>query len=857
MRFGNLLNEIPCWEVIDGTMLNANGIAEVGVRLRLPPSLTQSPETLKHLERGIQTILREVVPQGERLRLYVQCRPGGLALLEAYRSAHSNHPALELLGRSRFEMYEALYRAGKLYLWDCFFTLTVGKSRLGTAPFLPLLLLSRFIPSLASRGFVTFSKEELELLLLEARESRDVLVAAFKSLGITASAMTSSDVNQAVFGYLNPSLHAVILPEYEPTRYRYPELETSKDRRIAPSSLRSRLAKVDIDNGDRHQLWLGEDIVRVLALHSRPDQTVFGMANRLLALGGRGWYVAEFNHVEQAKAQDKLKDQERTYRGVAQSAVQLFDSNARVAAEELEGFNEAITRSGEHVYTVAAQLHLIERDELRLSERVSQVLSETSAIPGSPFKLCGYNAWQPFQLGIPFSGQRLEHPVLLRDSNASAFFPTEGPLEHDVRPVSVFQSAWGTLEPIDLDDRDLPNRNTLIVGQSGSGKSVLMQTLLADELQLERVSYTIIEKGESFATLVEALGEDAVRIPLDPERFSLNVMDLPEDTLEPGADKISAVVNLVKAMVFEPLEVHAAVKTAVLSAAVDQVYRRKLVSKRGEAGLERVFKGARLSDLRETLQRMDEMNGVAMPDLARACADELAIKLTDWTGDSPKGKFFDRETTVPFANKRVVLYDTSPLERYREMKPVALMVMAGLVADRWLLEPGIIKRVVVDEAHDIAKLEAGFDFLDDHQRRCRAANGAQILVSQTATEFVRQTSTGEKSLLENISVFWVFPVSRKEDAILRSHGGLTDEALEVVHELKSKAGEFSEVLFWAKKRSGAIGSRLRVRLSGADRWMFSSDAYDKERRAEAMRRHRDALSAINELVQATADSNNP
>jgi hypothetical protein len=28
--------------------------------------------------------------------------------------------------------------------------------------------------------------------------------------------------------------------------------------------------------------------VRVLTLHSRPDQTVFGMANRLLTLDGRG-----------------------------------------------------------------------------------------------------------------------------------------------------------------------------------------------------------------------------------------------------------------------------------------------------------------------------------------------------------------------------------------------------------------------------------------------------------------------------------------------------------------------------------------------------------------------------------------
>jgi conjugal transfer ATP-binding protein TraC len=855
MRLGSLLNEVPCWEIIDGTMLNAHGIAEIGVRLHFPPSLTRTPEQIGSLERGLQTILREVVPQGQRMRLYAQCRPGGLELLKAYRAKHTQHPALELLGRSRFELYEDLYRRGQLFDWEMFVTLTLGQSRLSTAPFMPLLVLSKLMPNLAARGFVTYSRDELEGVLLEAREARNALVAAFAHLGVRAEAMTSSDVQRAVFGYLNPSLHAVTLPEYEPTPHRYAELETSSEPRLAPASLRSKLAKIDIDNGDRHQIWLGEDIVRVLSLQSRPDQTVFGMANSLLALGGRGWYVAEFQHLEQAKVLDKLKDQERTYRGVAQSAVQLFDSNAKVAAEELEAFNEAITRSGEHAYAVAAQLHLIERDELRLSERVSRVLSETSAIPGSPFKLCGYNAWQPFQRAIPFSGQRLEHPVLLRDSNATAFIPSEGPLEQSARPISLFQSAWGGLEPIDLNDRDLPNRNMLIIGESGSGKSVLMQTLLADELHHERVSYTIIEKGESYATLIDALGDDAVRIPLDPEHFSVNIMDLPRGELEASIEKISSVVTLVKAMIFEPLEVNAAIKSAVLSAAVAQTYQRKLVSKRGEQGqLERVFKGAQLSDVRDTLQRMDEVSGVAMSGLARACADELAIKLTDWTGDSPKGRFFDRETTLPFAEKRVVLYDTEPLRRFAEMKTVALMVMANLVAERWQLEPGIMKRVVVDEAHDIAKLEAGFEFLDDHQRRCRAANGAQILVSQTATEFVRQSSTGEKSLLENISVYWVFPVSKKEDAILRSHAQMTEEALEVVHELRSKPGEYSEVLYWAKKRSGVVGSRLRVRLSKADRWMFSSDAYDKERRSRAIERASgDVIEAIT-LLEARASS---
>ena len=224
------------------------------------------------------------------------------------------------------------------------------------------------------------------------------------------------------------------------------------------------------------------------------------------------------------------------------------------------------------------------------------------------------------------------------------------------------------------------------------------------------------------------------------------------------------------------------------------------------------------------------------------------MKLTDWTGDSAKGRFFDRETSVPFLDKKVVLYDTSPLEGFKDMKVVAIMVMAQLITERWRDDPQIVKRVAVDEAHDIAKLPAGFDFLDDHQRRCRAANGAQILISQTLSEFIRRTEDGEQSLLENISVFVVYPISSREDAILKSHAGMTSEALEAVHDLRSKAGEFSEAVLWFKGRGGVTGSRVRVRLSNADRWMFSSDPYDKAKRAEVMAQlGGDALEAITTL----------
>ena len=831
MKSGNLLLELPLWEVLEGTVINQNGSAEIGVRLTPPASLTQNDEDLERLKRGLQSLLRDLVPQGERLRLTVHCRPGGLGTLQRYREFSTKHPALEALKTSRVELFEQLYKAGKLLEWQFFVTLTVGKPRLGAAPFLPLLALSRIFPSLAQRPFVPFAQDELLSLLEEARGQRSALAAAFRNLGWGAVPMSSEDATQVIFRYLNPELHGVTLPEYEPTPQHHPELETMKDKRLAPSSLRSRLAKVDVDNGDRHQLWLGSSAVRVLAMHSRPDATAMGMANSLLAMNGHGWYICDFIHADQGRTSDALKDQERTYRGVVQSAVQLFDSNAKVAAEELQAFNEAVTRSGEHAYVVSAQIHLVGGNEGELSERVSETISRTSAVPGSPFKLCTYNTWTPFLNALPFSGLRLESGVLMRDGNAAGFFPTEGPLETNMAPTTIFQSAWGTPLSVDLDDRDLRNRNTLIVGESGSGKSVSMQMLIGDELaRHERIHLTIIEKGGSYSRLIASLGESAVRIPLDPTQFAVNPLELPAGTTEASAEKIAYIVTLTKSMIFERDEPNAAIKSAVLGAAVEQTYRRKTVTRLEDGKPRSVFKGAILSDLRETLQLMDEVNGAALPTAARAVADELALKLTDWTGDSAKGRFFDRETTIPFTDKNVVLYDTSPLEGFKDMKTVAIMTMAQLITERWRDDPSIIKRVIVDEAHDIAKLPAGFDFLDDHQRRCRAANGAQILISQTLSEFIRKTEDGERSLLENISVFIVYPISSREDAILRSHAGMTAGAIEAVHDLRSKAGEFSEAVLWFKKRGGVTGSRVRVRLSEADQLMFSSDPYDRKRR---------------------------
>ena len=78
---------------------------------------------------------------------------------------------------------------------------------------------------------------------------------------------------------------------------------------------------------------------------------------------------------------------------------------------------------------------------------------------------------------------------------------------------------------------------------------------------------------------------------------------------------------------------------------------------------------------------------------------------------------------------------------------------------------------------------------------------------------------------------------------------MTDEAIRVVHELRSKPGEYNEVLCWMKKTTGPEGGRLRVRMSRADRAMFSSDAYDREKRQRAVENTGDTLEGVRQLME--------
>jgi hypothetical protein len=104
-------------------------------------------------------------------------------------------------------------------------------------------------------------------------------------------------------------------------------------------------------------------------------------------------------------------------------------------------------------------------------------------------------------------------------------------------------------------------------------------------------------------------------------------------------------------------------------------------------------------------------------------------------------------------------------------------------------------------------------------------------------------------LVKRVVVDEAHDIAKLEDAILRSHAQMTEEAIRVVHGLRSKPGEYNEVMCWMKKTTGPEGGRLRVRMSRADRAMFSSDAYDCKKRQRAVQQTGDTLEGVRQLME--------
>ncbi|WP_102128481.1 ATP-binding protein [Deinococcus planocerae] len=844
-RTRSLLDALPYWDLRGGTMFLADGRMEVGVEVQFPPALFLTGGGLELVLRQLKGVLRNAVPQGQRLRLTVEVGPVGAAGIAPYRAETTSPvPLARLLGEKRAEFYEGLAELpGEVLRWRAYLSVTVGEKRLGTRPNLLSYALGSAVPLLRRKTHIGYTAPEFEERLLEAGAVRQRLLHFLASAGLEARAMTDEDVFSLCFRFLNPALKHLPVPGYRPTWQVLPAEVLERFGGLAPPTLRAQLAKSELDNSRPHELGLGWRRARMLGLVHSPDETAYGMINHLLDASGELYLVVDLQHDPYNKAMQRLKSSARKFYSASVDTNVYVDPNVRTGLAEAEAAIEHITAAGDHVYQVGVSLVVLGADSKDLESRITRAFGASASVPGSPFLILQHGLLAPFTQCLPFGGELIDQRLSLLETNAAHFFPLGAPWAGHRRPTAMFHNRWKALTFLDPFDPGMTNWNALIVGGSGQGKTFFAQYMITELLRQDDVDVIIVDRGRSYEKTVELLG--GAMIDVEPGgQTAINPFDLAPGETAPDEDKIAFLAGVVRAMVGGVVPRLEAEEDALIGTALRAAYLRKT---------DEVFEGGefrprlgevRLSDFVRTLSNLERVGDKTVTAEDRHLADTLARTLQNWTGKTPYGSFVDRTTSVPLSGARLVCYDTSRFQLDSPLATVGIMLIADLVWRRVRGDRTRRKVVIFDECWALLTIPAAAHFVVELYRRFRRYNAAVWSVSQSMADFQRPEAHG---ILQNTTYHYLLRTPGEEEAV-RDLLHLPQAAMEAFLDLKRVDGVYSEVLAWVRTETGSLGDVIWVRPTPLDLWTFTTSAQAMARRDEAIARAggdlRAALTAL-------------
>lgn len=659
---------------------------------------------------------------------------------------------------------------------------------LDTAGELPAHSLKVFVRRPLSQNLLNkpklFMREKLFQGLSEDRLSREIQLAerlkdnvlqGLSSLEIQAHAMSSDRVAELLYNQWNPSRRL-------------------KFKSYDPEEVRQSLLFSDIGI-DLSGFVIGSTHFRILSLKLLPDQTFSGMAATLRDMPFKSRLFTSVHVPDQMKEIETLQTQRRiAYSMAVGKKTGVSDLESQAKFQDLESLLEQMIAQGQKVFHVSVTVLLQSEDEDELESQIDATLAKFRELGGAEALTETLAAFEIFsQVALP-NARSKERSKKIKTSNLCDLIPLFGPWPGHAQPSVLLRSRMGSLVSLNPFDPSLGNANQLISGGSGSGKSVLTNILLTQMLK-ENAKVFFIDIGGSYRKLTENLGGQYVDLGVN-DTLSINPFDLLSGESEPSSQKIKFLVGLVELMTKED--------------GVDRLPR--LARAEIEEAIQAIYKNVkrpRLSDLRDALIRHQEST-------LRTYGKILAT----WCGDTPYGKFIDRETTIELQND-IVAFDLKGLESFPDLQSICLYIITDLVWREVQKDRSQKKFIVFDECWKLLKDDAGLVFIEEVFRTVRKYYCSAIAITQDIIDFL--DSKISSALLPNCSVKWMLMQNQSDLSRMREALGLNDNELALIQSLYQEKGEYSETFLVAGPDRRAV---VVIAPTPLELWIATTDPRD-------------------------------
>jgi conjugal transfer ATP-binding protein TraC len=804
---GSLTKDLKYWEIYNDVMVLDDGCFIPAIGFELPSSDLKSESELTHYNNVVSQMLRYATPEGEPLTLLIHSQKNDGVLVQNYsKGLTANEKIAKTITAERIKHFHDLNNAGQLFQHRVYLSTVYRPSRKRKATPLNSLL-----NTVIGRKFTYQSLSKVELITRRARalRLRDGLLRYVLQAGFEARPLGAKDLFEIPYRYFNLGSPP---PKYEPPSLHYPQRFLKYFPELSPTTLRRQIADSDLDNNPYDHLWLSGHYVVGLTMEKLPDDmTLPSLISSLITLPCDKWLVVTMEHVPFAKQLNAFKWKARLLRGFTSETGDDVDPTNESGFNTYRQAIGHMTVDNSHVYRIGLSMFIyVERLE-EAERHLEQAQVMASEMQGAKFMRERAGLSKCFRTLAPFAGGMSDIADLVFQENAADFTPLMGPYRgNTTEPDALYQTRYDTPVGLTVFDKSCKNWNGIIVGAARSGKSFHANDLLAGVLRRDDVDAIIIDKGGSFKEIVKLYGGAYIEV----EKESINPFDLPESESQVSEGQLSLLNALYKTMIKSNRDTERSEEEALLKAATRQLYRKFTV----DNGVQKEFKGAKLQDLIKILPTMQQVgNNPITPD-QRMIAQNLVLRLSNWTGKDLKGQFVNSNTSVNL-NARVICFETGGLENHPDLYEVALMLINHLIWKRLKEDRGRQMFILEDEFAMQLKDPYATAVADEISRTAPKYGAAFWLISQSLKDFDNPVA---QALLTN-TTFHLFYPTPSEEHLIQDLFELPDHTMQLYRTLGGSMGHYREALLMIRKESGVKeGGVIVVRPTPKSYWAYTT-----------------------------------
>lgn len=391
------------------------------------------------------------------------------------------------------------------------------------------------------------------------------------------------------------------------------------------------------------------------------------------------------------------------------------------------------------------------------------------------------------------------------------------------RPIVPMWGRRGQAMGIDLFGNVAGNFNGAIAGTSGSGKSVLLNSIALSYLGIGGRVW-IIDIGRSFEKLCQTVGGQYLEFTPDSD-IRLN----PFSMVEAIDEDLEMLIPLFEQMISPsaPLDDYRRRQLGlhILSVWYDKA-REATVDDLAYSLINNCEKGGpnpQAAD-EEWVEKVRAMSHEERQAFCDPRIRDMGVQLFPYTSDGPYGRYFQGETNVNFDSDLIVL-ELEELASKKDLQAVIMFLLMYRITQNMYLTRNRPKICILDEAWALLSGGNSGDFIETGYRRARKYFGSFCAATQGVGDF--SMSRAAEAAFNNAD--WLFLLRQKPESILaleKSDKLVIDESMKnMLMSVKTVQGAYSEVFVHGGQMGHGIG---RVLFDPFSLLLVSSKAEDFE-----------------------------